>query len=474
MSANVKVIKQIAISSVTNKQSCLSTDTQVEITKVIDLLSPLIPIPLNEDYQDPVYKFKGISVDKLNLSVSTKKRIEKLHDGSFIVMNSDSELIHYNSDFTLKGTLPFEFKAVVDPGDYYNPNDIAVCNYTIPTPSETGTILAVSIPSAHIVQLYKYTSNVWTYIQTIGTIGAANYTTNHLSSPLAVSLYWGAIPTSDTGLNLFVSNSGPNALPTNSFIKRFQSNLSFSSITEEIVSFPKQVIALTGVNNGSLLHNETDTIIKMRAISPNEIYVASNAKKEFGLLDVTDVLNPIAKKIVKGDLKDLAYNDTLKNPIAFRLGSSMIIGDELGHLSVFDVNFNPVFTVFKNKPLSVLTEYPFEFESIDDIFIDSNIVYFLSGGDIYKTNILDITSQEIVYKIPMLSYPYKVNSIYGVPDYCLVTFSLNGTDYYAINEMEHRVVDAITRLEVKISLPKENIINKVIDETIEPLLLIEI
>lgn len=485
MSNNIKLAKDIILSSIAiaSKNNTIISDASISLKSIVNNLSSVIPICLNEDFNVDNKQFFNLSVEKIDTdkfytSVLIKKII-KLYDGTFLAVLSNGKIIQYDANFSNVQAFPFEYQTITDDSDYFDVSDVCISDYSISNPSiERGNLVFLACKTNEVVQMYKYYNKNFTHVKTLGTLNTANHSASHFDEPIALTAS-NKMTSESNVVTLFVSNGGSAPNSEVSFLKRL--NLDFNGIvnTEVILSFPKAKIQEVSANNGSLLNNELSLITKMQVGNDYKtLLVISEDKKEFGgvLLnpDLTDISTVI---FTKNNLKQLEYNDVFSNPISFHLDSSgtAVVGDEYGHIGLMNNrDFNLSISIGKPKPALATTTYPLEFKAIDDVLVNLyGDILFVSDGEIYRTNLDRVAEQEIKYSIPAIGIEYSIKDIHGVMEFIDVSFSIDDEIYYPLIDWKYRVVSSNEPLFIKLKIKEDDIVKNVIPN-INPLLLIEI
>lgn len=477
---SLKLFKRTIKESIVNK-SGLSTAVIEQLNQTIDSLSGTIPVDLTKDSD---FYLNGSllnhSVEKINIPLASNKnikKIKKLHNGDFVILFTDEPIKQYNSDFVLQGDIPFKFAppSLSSVNSYFNPNDMDVA-IVANSSGVKSSYLFIAQSEKHIVQVYKYENDLWTFYKTIGTIDESGHDESKLDLPIAVSSRYKSTSTGNqpiSYLETYISCNGTAPNNEISFIKKIVINLSGGTIENSLtkaVSYPKQVISVTSIDNGSLIHSETSSANSIEVIDDDLISVILNDKKEFGIIKFYNSTLPTTIAMIKEDQKTIEYNDVIKNPTCFDVNlNTIVLGDELGHIYIMDKSLNKIINYFgKNKEAGIKTDYPGEYSSIDSILIDGNIVYFISDKNVYKSNVLSVLDSEFVFvvnkELSGISNSYTIQDIFGVSDYQEVLFSKDGLVYYDMDVFRNKIILSNESLYIKVKVSKENILKSIVKE----------
>ena len=434
--------------------SKLPISVKTELKNYKNKVSDLIPIVYEpEDFSNwgPDLNEKVIDLHAETFNV---KRIGKLHDGTFLIMSDDGETFHYDRSFSLKKFIPFKYATPITT-EYISPADLSIIPIT-----EGGlpaSLICMAVPSAHIIQLYKYKSGIWSHFKTLGTVSTPGYLSGFLDTPVSVT---GGCVTNI--IQVFVSclGPGPNALIP-SFIKRFELDLNSNITSETILTYPGEKGYL-----GSMKNSEIQAAARIRLLNSNRLVVRSlfQTIPEIGVfqdvVDTTPVIDTFNMR--SGIFQELPFSDEFLIPDCFAsTGSKVVIGDSLGHLGLtgFDLNNTSQF-YGRRKGVNDSSEYELQHKAVDDILIDGDDLYFISDKKLYHSNFLNVKDSEVLYTLQPLSFAYEIEEVVGFVSAGKISISIGSGRFQSVCDIiDSTVVPTNTSLKIKIEVGTNDFLN---------------
>lgn len=386
----------------------------------VDFLNPLFVTPSDSDLNKWGSSLEVTEID-LPGNGDTPERIHPLHDGTFLVVNSDGPSLHYSSSFDLISSIPFEYIAPSTNSEgYLSPDNSFSAEYEILSDTRIqGTVIGMVMSANHCVQMYKYEGGQWSFLSTLGTIDTSGNSTGNLDQPVAAD---GEFNKDEGNLNVFVSCHGAAPNAELSFIKKVSVGLTGTVISESVISYPG--IYITNTDQGSLLQSETSNVTALR-VKGNSLYVSSTTNKEFGILDISNPTSLKTLTMLSGKIDDIPFDDTFGIPTDFDVQGSVYVGDDKGHLGVMSADLSSLITYFgKYKAVGETTTYPLEFGSIDCVS-NKGLTYFVSEGKVWKSNPGGNETVEVVLSPQIVDYGYYVKDVVGF---------VSGKDYLLSND----------------------------------------
>jgi len=459
------MFKQIVSDMISEKK--FQNSTSNEMKKILDSITFDIPAELSVNSSFFVSgNISEHNIENISLLLGTNtliKRIKKMHDGTFLVMVDGGAIKHYSSGFSLIGDIPFKY---VVPGGanldgYIDPKDIEVITFSLS--GIVGSYLFVVQDLNHVIQVYKYTDGVWSFVVTIGTLDVAGNNDSDLDGPIAVSGIFKTLSSNESFFEIYVSCTGNADNSEVGFIKKIvlKTDNTIDIAKTKIISYPRQVVDINSVNKGSLLLSETSDVTRLKILPGDKLSVILNTKKEFGILQLSENELPATIYMTKNNIQDNQY-DSIKNPQSFDVsGNRIITGDESGHISVLSEDLKNVLIYFGRKK-EAGSSFPNEFENIDDILIDGNFVYFISGMNLYKSNILSVNDSTLLFRIPAntIKKEYRIQDFFGNQNYQLISFSYQDdiNSFTDFSDWRNKTINEMEDLYIKVIITKEDIL----------------
>lgn len=444
------------ISSIILKDKTLDLNLKNALIKYIENSNKYIHFVL-EPTQEELNSWKtGLTSTKINLHnfTGTANKLVKLHDDTFVIFRTNLPALHYTKEGTLISQFPFEYGIVSDINTaYQNVIDVKELSYldNSVSPAKLTTLVAIVMSGTHLVRVYKYADNLWSYFTSFGDATTSGYSGTLLDTPLSCALQTKIDSSNNLKLEFLISNSGNSPISTSSFIKYFKTNLN------GVIEGSPTIISYPGINNignpGSLMSNETKNINYMK-LTNNKLMVISNTENEFGLLELKDDLTLKTIYMKKNFVQILQNNDILDIPNCFQeTDQGYVIADDLGHISLLPNNFSTVEkSIGTTKATNSSAEIPFYFPSILDIRIINNDAFILISTGLYKVNLLDWQKKELVFNIDPIGIDYKIEYISGFTDFATIKMSIDSINYYLSDFFigNNQVVKAEQTLYIKI------------------------
>jgi hypothetical protein len=428
---DITLFKSLVLSSVNNNKA-LDDVTKNSLKQFTTYLPEMTAVFLGDNKivdSLTTWSDQGLQVEQVDLAgeLGNLVTFQPLHDGSFILVQSNKPALHYNDDLTLKGTIPFEYVSPSISSDpaYINPGSSSVITYSevVSNVSVPCSLVLITIPSLHIVQCYKYSKGQWKHFAMIGTLNTAgNGSSPSLSTPTAISGIWENTSATSTNFRIWVSCLGSAASGATSFIKELSINLAGTAISDyREASYPGQYLTRDA---GAFKNAETRSLSSF-FVNPDRKLVGINDTYELGsivLAKATSTDRNTAVFSAPVVLQNLDFNDVLKNITTVRPLSSgnLLIGDNLGHLASVSPDASEVIAVIgqaANPPVGVSPTYPELFGPI--IYAEEHLgwVYFISSSNkVYKTNFLNFTNQQIVWASDPQPLSFFVEKLSDLPE----------------------------------------------------------
>lgn len=434
------------------------------LNQVTEKLSNTLPVRLDStNLQSGTWIEKLVS-EKIILPENEGNaliKLLKLHDGTFVAINSDAATIHYTANFNAIRRIPFDYDTptVGDPSFYETPYDATVIEYSIleSNVSTPASLLLISQSDQHIVQGYRYYNDEWTHLGAIGTIDDPDFADDLLDTPAAVSGYFDK---DDGTMRIVISNFGIGPSASDTFVKSFivtpGSSLTVNS--SEVISYPGIFTTIT-LSKGSMLYSELKDSTHLLLTKEDLLYAADPGLTEFGALDIVE--DPKTVFVTKGNLKELDFNDVFAHPNTFDVsGSKIVVGDTKGHIALLDTEGKVLKTFGGFVDDAETTEYPNKFSEINNLLIVGNDLYIVSNAILYRTNFLSIAEQSLIYKVDATGYDYEVKDVIGLVDGGEVTLSIDSETYYSLLEfISSKTVGGSDDLYVKVKVTQDQLIN---------------
>lgn len=473
----IDLYKQI-VNSATDAYKALNEDTKSQVKVITNSLAPFVGMELNTENTVPALtnwdnglfhtRQKNAWIPSGGILVT----LAPLYDGTWLAVFSNAPSMHLTAEFEVISTLPFAYSAPASSGltmkNYISPSHASVVNYSsiVANVDVPRTMVFMSLPSSHVVQAYSYSKNLWTYITSIGTAGTAgNGSSVDLSSPEVTKAVW---TTTSVGSNtkqfkIFIANAGVNAAATTGFIKYLSMDVG-GTLKQDYaeISWPTQYHS--GAGNGSMLFSETKDVSAL-SVSPDadQIYVINTATvPEIGSIYIGNSLLSIPNqtKVFKTSFPALDYSDKMDSPTSILVLDSgdIVVGDNFGHVVVFNSSQSAVLASV-GKPLSsgamgVNVQYPFEMQKIVDLQIDpssGDLVIACVDGEVFKTNLLRLGDQQIVFATRPIPFSGRLEKIVGL-NTGKVEVSLDaGSTWQDISFYELTTIPIGTSVYVKVS-----------------------
>jgi hypothetical protein len=440
-----------------------SAASKAELLACLDNMTTQVPIVYTPTDVAPLSKASFNRIEPPSIGTGSIIKVLELHDGSFLVVFSDVSALHYSSNWTLIGALPFNFDSPsITANGYAGVVDALAINY-----NTANTLVLMCISDEHVVQGYNYDGTSWKFKDRIGTIASAGNTAGLLSTPVAIGGFFDA----DTSLvHLAISNHGVASNTKTSFIKIFTTAADITSITEVAETmFPGSVTTVVA-DEGKLIKDEISLATRVAYPAKNALWVVNAT--EFGKFD-TDIdfgsHTPQVQVMSSGDMKEIDYNDIITNPSNLvPLASGLILGDSNGHLVKIDGNLttDSIFSAGNFVANTAATDYPFNFGVFTDLqILASGDLLVVSKNRIYTTDFHNLSDSTITVVLPVVEKSYKILEMVGfscdIPieiikdqdaPVSLCDFTLNQT-----------VVTAGTVVKLRITVPKETLLNKTVE-----------
>jgi hypothetical protein len=479
----IDLYKQL-VNTATDSYKALNDTTKTQMKLITNSLAPFVGMELNQENTVPALTKwdNGLYHTRQNNawipSGGVLVSLCPLYDGTWLAVFSNVPAMHLTSEFEIISTLPFGYSAPASSGptmkNYVSPNHASAVNYSsiVSNVDVSRTMIFMSLPSDNVVQVYSYSKNIWTYISSIGTAGTAgNGSSTDLTAPIVTKAVW--VPTgvgSNTKIfKIFIANVGTNAAGTSGFIKFLTMDVggTLKQGYEEI-SWPTQYHS--GLGNGSLLFSETSVATAMGlSAEADQLYLINNATvMEIGSMYIGNSLLSIPNqtKVFKTSFPTLDYSDKMDSPTSLLVLDSgdIVVGDNFGHVVVFNSSQSAVLDSV-GKPLSfsamgVNTKYPFEMQQIVDLQIDplsGDLVIAGVGGEVFKTNLLRLGDQQIVFATRPIPFSGRLEKIVGL-NTGKVEVSLDaGTTWQDISFYELTTISIGTSVYVKVSRTREEL-----------------
>ncbi len=405
-------------------------------------LTGIVPIEIDEtSISSSNWTEDGIQIDEIvvpaNIGTGLFK-IAKLHDDSFVLLYTGGPSLHVNANFSVISHLPFKVGDIDDGPDisnYTDPINICAIPYTVVEDNVeiNGTIVGLVLEDSHVVQLYKWQADRWTFFCTIGTANSGADSTDHLESPQAAVGYHDI---ANDVVVVLVSHLG-DALHG---IKRWEITLG-GSVTD------KGTISTTSDAFGGYLQYSETSIVAEMELDPSLASVWLNNTvgeiSEFGKMEI-DLENNVlvAELSKKGPIEILSdVGDTILTPSAIAIGPDKIfVGDANGHITVLVPDLSSIlYHVGKLKIED--TSYPLEFGIIDDLLVTGDVLYIVSDERLYSSNLSAIQAQSVVYKILGPSVNFKIEKIIGLNSSTAIDISVDdGVSFFPISYFSTRTV----------------------------------
>jgi hypothetical protein len=479
----IDLYKQL-VNSATDAYKAFNEDTKTQVKLITNSLAPFVGMELNEENTVPALTKwdNGLYHTRQNNawlpSGGVLVSLCPLYDGTWLAVFSNVPAMHLTAEFEIISTLPFEYSAPASSGptmkNYVSPNHASAVNYSsiVSNVDVPRTMVFMSLPSVHVVQAYSYSKNIWTYITSIGTAGTAgNGTSVDLSIPEVTKAVW--VPTSvgssTKQFKIFIANAGVNAATTTGFVKYLSMDVG-GTMKQDFaeISWPTQYHA--GSGNGSLLFSETKAVSALSvSTEADQLYVINTATvPEIGSMYLGNSLLsvPNQTKVFKTSFPTLDYSDKMDSPTSLLVLESgdIVVGDNFGHVVVFNSSQSAVLDSL-GKPLSfgaigVNTKYPFEMQSTVDLQIDplsGDLVIAGVGGEVFKTNLLRLGDQQIVFATRPIPFSGRLEKIVGL-NTGKVEVSLDaGATWQDISFYELTTISIGTSVYVKVSRTREEL-----------------
>lgn len=386
----------------------------------------------------------------------------ELHDGSFVVVFNNAPTRHYTTAGELIGVIPFKFATPasgVDAKNYLNPASGAVVHFsTIVGNTDTpASLLLIPVTGSHVVQAYIFRDGLWSFGFTLGTIGVAgNGAGTALSSPVSVAGEWVTRSANVKKFRVIVSCEGqPSAGGVSAtFLKEIIIDAAGSLEVGREISWASQYLVAGG---GSLVNSET---LYPRSLGLKEgLLSLVNNGQEVGVLKLSANITTFPNQTIvmkTNPIGALPYLDTAGNLTAVAgTEIGLVVADNKGHVFLFDPSLTEFRGVIGKDRANAVTKYPFEFGAVSCLAIRGSGELIICAGDrIYRTNLLSMAEQEIVFAkiVPM---DCRLEKFAGF-NKGTVEFSVDsGASFHPIEFFELKTVPAGTVIQVRVRLSVE-------------------